>query len=164
MQRLLSLLTLMLSGLIAGFFFAFSADVNLATAELGAEDYVRVQQLINLKVRNGAFALVYFGAALVPAALLAVSWRQWRTRSYLIAATGYLLYLAGAFIITREINVPINNAMAAWNPGDVPATWTAMRDRWNDANLFRTAIAILSFACYAIAFAVPPDRQTAARC
>lgn len=158
MQRLLSVLTLVLSGLIAGFFFAFSADVNLATAALAATDYVQVQQLINLKVRNPAFALVYFGAAAVPAILIAVTWRQWRTPEFLVVAAGYALYL-GAFFVTREINVPINNELATWNPQQVPAAWTAMRDRWNDANLFRTIISILSFACYALAFLMPAKPQ-----
>jgi uncharacterized membrane protein len=150
MQRFLALLTLILSGLIAGFFFAFSADVNLATVVLPASDYVRVQQLINLKVRNPAFALVYFGAVAVPALLLAVMWRHWRRRTFLILAAGFLLYLV-AFFVTREINVPINNELATWNPQQAPATWTALRDRWNDANLFRTVVAMLSFVCYAFA-------------
>jgi uncharacterized membrane protein len=159
MQRSLWILTLLLSGLIAGFFFAFSADVNLATAYLSAEEYVRVQQLINLKVRNAVFALVYFGAAVAPGMLLAASWRDWRTMYFRIVAAGYLLYFAGAFLVTREINVPINNEMALWNPQQVPAVWSVMRDRWNDANLFRTMAAVLSFACYLYAFSSPPKRQ-----
>lgn len=159
MQRILWMLTLLLSGLIAGFFFAFSADVNLATAALPAQDYVRVQQLINLKVRNGMFALVYFGAVIVPALLLAVSWRAWRSVRYRIAAFGYLLYVTGAFLVTREINVPINNEMASWNLQQVPTVWAAMRDRWNDANLFRTVVATLSFACYLYAFSLPLQQQ-----
>jgi uncharacterized membrane protein len=158
MQRSLWLLTVLLSGLIAGFFFAFSADVNLATVDLPAEEYVRVQQLINLKVRNPAFALVYFGAAVVPPLLLAASWREWRTMPYRFVAVGYLLYVAGAFLVTREINVPINNELASWNPQQVPPSWVAMRDRWNSANLFRTVVAVLSFACYLYAFS-PPRRQ-----
>jgi uncharacterized membrane protein len=153
MQRYLSLLTLILSGLAAGFFFAFSADVNLATAELSAPEYVRVQQLINLKVRNPAFALVYFGAAVAPAVLLAVMWKRRRWQPYLVIAAGFVLYLA-AFFVTREINVPINNELAAWDPQQAPATWAVLRERWNDANLFRTIVATLSFACYAFALSM----------
>ncbi|HYD60102.1 MAG TPA: anthrone oxygenase family protein [Noviherbaspirillum sp.] len=162
MQRALIVLTLLLSGLIAGFFFAFSADVNLATAELAAADYVHVQQLINLKVRNSAFAIVYFGAAVVPAILLAVTWRQGRTGWYLTAAAGYVLYLA-AFFITREINVPINNELATWNPQQAPASWVLMWTRWNEANLIRTIISMASFACYAMAFSTAGNSHASKR-
>ncbi len=148
MQRHLLHLTVLLSGLIAGFFFAFSADVNLATAELGSTDYTRIQQLINLKVRNPVFAVVYFGAVLAPALMLVLSWRSRRTAAFRWSLFAFLLYFIGAFLVTREINIPINNAMALWDPLQAPADWAVLRDKWNMAHLFRTIVAIVSFACY----------------
>jgi len=157
MRKILTLLSLIFSGLIAGFFLAFAVDINPATADLSARAYVEVQQLINLKVRNLAFALVYFGALAVPAVLLAVDWRDRRSPGYWMVACGFVLYLLGVFLVTREINVPINNTMALWNPDDVPSHWYVLRDRWNQANLWRTAVALASFACYAWAFSSCPS-------
>ena len=55
-----------LLGLMAGFFFAFAADVAPAMAQLDASGYVTAQQWINRVVRNAVFGGVYFGSVLLP--------------------------------------------------------------------------------------------------
>ena len=77
---LLRSLTLLLSGLIAGFFFAFAVDVNLALANVSASTYTEVQQLINRSVRNIVFALIYFPVAVIPGLTLLASYRESGTR------------------------------------------------------------------------------------
>lgn len=62
----LQVLATCLTGLTAGFFFAFSVDVAPAMRELDAAGYIATQQAINRAVRDLVFALVYFGAAITP--------------------------------------------------------------------------------------------------
>ncbi|MED5619716.1 anthrone oxygenase family protein [Ideonella sp. BN130291] len=132
-------------GLMAGFFFAFAVDVAPAMTHLDATGYVATQQWINRSVRNLTFALAYFGSALlpwVPSALAALQ-RQWRPAiGWLIVAS---LYFVAVFWVTRTVNVPINDALAQWLPAAPPADWAAARDRWNEANVWRTVAAMLCF-------------------
>jgi uncharacterized membrane protein len=149
---LLRILSTVLVGLMAGFFFAFAVDVAPAMLELDAHAYIATQQIINRVVRNIPFALVYFGAAVAPllaAGAMYLAGR--RSEAALWLAIG-LVYIAGVFLVTREINVPINNALALWDPAAPPAQWQQARDDWNFANLARCIVACV---CFVAAVAVP---------
>jgi uncharacterized membrane protein len=140
-----------LLGLMAGFFFAFAVDVVPSMRELDASTYITVQQAINRAVRNLTFAAVYFGAAALPfAAALALALAGRRTQAWLWLgiATAYLL---GVFVLTREINVPINDALALWDAKAPPAAWRQARDDWNRANLLRAGAACASFVAALLA-------------
>lgn len=152
----LQVLATCLMGLMAGFFFAFSVDVAPAMRELDAQGYITTQQAINRAVRNLPFALVYFGAAVTPfvaAFSLYVAGRQRDAALWLGVA---LAYVAGVFLLTREINIPINSALALWNPQSPPVEWQQARDDWNAANLVRCLVAC---ACFAVAAALPKQRS-----
>lgn len=139
-------LATLLLGLMAGFFFAFAVDVAPAMRELDAQAYISTQQAINRVVRNATFGGVYFGSALLPLLAAAALYLSGQRRAgHLWLALGAVYFLA-VFWLTREVNVPINNALAQWNPGAPPADWAQARERWNAANLVRTVAAGLCFA------------------
>jgi uncharacterized membrane protein len=142
----LEVLATVLLGLMAGFFFAFWVDVAPAMRELDAGAYIHAQQAINRAVRNAPFAFAYFGAAGVPLGVAALA--AWAGRRRQAAGWGLVaaIYGIGVFLLTREVNVPINNALALWNAAQPPADWMQARDRWNDANFIRGMAAIAGFA------------------
>jgi uncharacterized membrane protein len=107
-------------------------------------------------VRNVPFALVYFGAAVAPFVAALALYLVGRRRDSALWLGVALVYVAGVFLLTREVNVPINNALALWNPQSPPAQWQQARDDWNAANLVRCLVAC---ACFAVAAALP--KQTA---
>lgn len=152
----LQLLATVLLGLMAGFFFAFWVDVAPAMAHLSAAEYVVTQQHINSTVRNAPFALAYFGSVAVPAlAALALGLAR-RKREALAWAAVTLTYLLGVFVLTSQVNIPINQALALWDPAAPPADWAAARDRWNEANFIRGMAALLAFAGAVAALAWKP--------
>ena len=140
-----------LLGLMSGFFFAFAVDVVPAMRELDASTYITVQQAINRAVRNLSFAAAYFGAAALPflaALAMALAGRRAQAWLWFGIATAYLL---GVFVLTREINVPINDALALWDAKAPPAAWRQARDDWNQANLLRAGAACASFVAALLA-------------
>jgi uncharacterized membrane protein len=141
----LQLLATCALGLMAGFFFAFAADVVPAMRELDATGYISTQQAINRAVRNLPFALAYFGSAVLPLLAAAALYLAGDRRGGHFWALLWAVYFGAVFLVTREINVPINDALALWNPAAPPPEWAQARDRWNDANLLRS---IASFACF----------------
>jgi uncharacterized membrane protein len=134
-----------LLGLMAGFFFAFTIDVAPAMTHLDGTMYVTTQQWINKVVRNLGFGSVYFGSVVLPfvaAAVAALAGRRPQAIAWGLIA---LVYGVAVFWVTRTINIPINDAVAQWNALSPPADWAALRDRWNEANAWRT---IASTACF----------------
>jgi uncharacterized membrane protein len=160
---LLQVLATVLLGLMAGFFFAFWVDVAPAMAQLDASAYIRTQQAINSTVRNAPFALAYFGAALVPGLAALALWMGRKRGQALAWAAIALTYLLGVFVLTREINIPINNALALWDPATPPADWARARDRWNAANFVRGMAALAAFAAAVAALAWPAPKRAAAQ-
>lgn len=52
----------------------------------------------------------------------------------------------------RRVNVPINEALARWDPVRPPADWAMLRDTWNRSNLLRS---LAAGACFLAAVGVP---------
>lgn len=163
LERGTAFVALLLMGLMAGFFFAFAIDVVPAFAELDAGPYVQAQQHINRVVRSAGFGAVYFGAALAGFLAAFGAWAAGRRRLALgwLAVAG--VWFIAVFWLTRSINVPINDALALWNPAAPPPEWQAARERWNEANRWRAWSSGLCFcAALALALWLPAERRTAA--
>ncbi len=144
-----TLLSALGCGLIAGAFFAFSSFVMKALARLPAEQGIAAMQSINVVVINPVFLGVFVGTAITTCALLAVS-SLWRWQA---AGTGYLLgggalYVVGTFVVTMAFNVPRNNKLAALDPKSAADAklWVDYVAGWTAWNHVRTVAALLAAA------------------
>lgn len=124
-------------GIMAGFFWAYTFNVNLAMLETNAETYATVQSLFNQNVRHAYFFAFFFGGGAFPAIALALNWRHWKTISFWLIAAAALLYVFGVIAYTSSVNLPLNAITEAWDPQNVPAGWESIREQWNAANAFR---------------------------
>jgi len=144
-----------LGGLMAGFFFAYSASVVPALRTLSASEYTTVMQEINEKVLNVVFGVVFFGAVVVPigSAIIAVLLGYWTTLSGQLFLAGVIVYLAGTFLVTARIHIPMNDHIATWSPVSPPDEWATVQTRWRRWNHVRTMAAVVSFGLYLAAIA-----------
>ena len=138
------------TGLIAGFFYAYTCSVTLGLALLPNEQYVEAMQAINATVRNGLFAFSFFGAVLSLLLALAVHAPRPRSRRFLLVALAAVLYIGGGFMLTFLINVPMNEELARVSVGELgPAALERARERykgpWNFWNGVRTVFSTLAF-------------------
>ncbi len=144
-------------GLMAGFFWTYSANVNLAMLQMEGATYATVQSAFNRNVRHWLFFAFFFGPPLWCALALATAWTSRRDGWWLALAFAGLAYLLGIIVFTQQVNLPLNRITEAWNPNSLPADWALVRDRWNAANLWRTLIngaafvvAVMSLAARAV--------------
>lgn len=135
-------------GLMAGFFWAYSANVNIAMLQMDAATYATVQSAFNRNVRHALFFTFFFGPPAVAALALAAAWQDWRQGWFVTLAVSALLYLLGIIVFTAQVNLPLNAHTESWNPASVPDNWQEIRKRWNSANLWR---AWASASCFALA-------------
>lgn len=128
------------SGLVAGIFYAFSSFVMGALGRIPPEQGVNAMQSINIVVINRSFMLVFFGTAVVCLALLVGAYLWWGDLRGKLLLTGSVLYLAGCIGVTMRCNVPLNNALAAVQPGtpEAASLWAHYLDRWTMWNTVRT--------------------------
>jgi uncharacterized membrane protein len=150
MALLLTMASLLLTGAIAGFFYAYSVSAIWGLDAADPAVAIRAMQGINAVVRNAAFAPAFFGtpvAAALAAALLFMS--GFRLPALLLAAAA-LLYVGGTFLPTLLVNVPMNEALARIEaPGEpqaARAAWAAYSGPWLAWNHLRTAASLAALA------------------
>jgi uncharacterized membrane protein len=152
----LTLVTAVACGLVAGFFFAFSACVMKALARLPAAQGVAAMQSINIVVINPLVMAALFGTALACAVLVIASVVEWGEPYAVYLLVGGLLYLAGAIVLTGVYHVPRNNALATVDPhgADAPTHWDRYVREWTTWNHVRTIAPLASAALLTIALRV----------
>ena len=142
------------SGLMAGFFFAFSATVMWALERQPAAAGIAAMQAINVVVLNPLFLGTFFGTAILSLVLDIVALMDWLAprSGYLLA--GSLLYFVGTFLVTVLFNVPLNNKLAAVKPDSAEgnAVWTHYLRVWMAWNHVRTVAPLAAMAAFILAF------------
>ena len=140
------LLTVLLLGLMAGFFATYSANVNLATLELDGPTYAQVQSAFNRNVRHAGFFVCFFGPMPLGLIALTLAWTERRAVWWRLLALSALAYALGIVLFTREVNLPLNHLTESWTPATLPPDWAGVREAWNLANLWRSGLSLALFA------------------
>ena len=140
------------SGLVAGIFFAFSTFVMGALGRLPQSAGISAMQSINVVVINPVFLTVFMGTAILCIVLTIAALIGWSPRTlYLIA--GSFLYFAGCFLVTMVFNVPLNDALAAVDPGSTDGAnlWMRYLSVWTNWNHVRTAASLAASVFFILA-------------
>ena len=148
--RFVSIFTVALLAGILVDFWAFTAP---ALTALPASTYVEVQQALNRNYRAPIpvlYTVVNVSALTVVVLLI-------RARKTLAFALSLIALLCSALLTasTLLINVPINTEVLTWSSQAPPVNWAEVRDRWNQAHVFRTVLAVVALACQILAALSP---------
>jgi uncharacterized membrane protein len=144
--RVLTLMTAVGAGLMAGFFFAFSTCVMKALARLPPAQGIAAMQSINVTVINPVFLSAFFGTAVACAILTIFSLLAWQRPGSHFLLVGSLLYLFGTILVTMLCNVPRNERLAAVEPTSTEGSrlWIDYANEWTAWNHVRTAASIVA--------------------
>jgi uncharacterized membrane protein len=151
-MKMMLFITALLSGLVAGLFYAYSCSVNPGLRQLPDADYIRAMQSINIAIQNPAFFLSFMGLLLVYPATLYLYHKQCGTcLAFYVLATAAIIYYIGVFGITAMANVPLNEQLArinvsAANADELSAARRLFEQPWNAWHSVRTIASVLSFA------------------
>lgn len=155
-QRL-TLPPLLLIGLMAGFFYAFSVCVMPGLDRIDPSAAIAAMQGINEAVRNPVFFATFFLTPVAAVISALVLWRSGNAAAALWVAGGGLTYLLGALILTAQINVPMNNALALVDPtiSNAETLWREYSQRWTFWNTVRTAVSTVAMLMISIGILAP---------
>lgn len=162
-----TLISLVLTGGIGGFFYAYSVSV-MPGLDVSAPDHaVAAMQGINRAVRNPVFFVTFFVTPVVTLLSAALAWRAGCRRAAGSIAVAAIVYLLGAFLPTALVHVPMNEALAIIDlpagTNEVQAVWSGYSERWTAWNHVRTAASGLSLILIGIGLlGIGPHRIPAA--
>lgn len=152
----LTLVTAIACGLVAGFFFAFSTTVMGALARLPGAQGLAAMQWINIVVINPLVMLALFGTGVACAVLVIAGFVELGDPYAVYLLIGGLVYIAGVVVLTMAYHVPRNNALAAMDPNDAeaPSFWNRYVRTWTAANHVRTLAPLASATLFTVALRV----------
>ena len=143
-----SAISLLLTGAIAGFFYAFSVCVMKGLDRIAAPSAITAMKSINESVLNPVFFLTFFitPIAQLTSAYFAHQGNQKLSSILYIAAA--VIYISGALIPTLIFNVPMNENLAkvemTLHQDELPLIWNQYSKRWTKWNTIRTIFSLLS--------------------
>lgn len=118
------------SALVGGVFFAFSAFVMRALADLPPAQGISAMQRVNIAVINPLFLGVFLGTAPLLGVATYVGRHSPPSFTWLLGA--FLLYLVGSVGVTMAFNVPRNNRLASLQAtsAEAAAYWPIYMREW----------------------------------
>lgn len=156
MLNLAASVCIVLFGTMAGFFYAFSCTVMPGLDQTAPDQAVAAMQGINLAVRTPVFFVTFFLSPALGFIISALYYRGDQKMAAFYMAGASAIYLLFALVLTMQINVPMNEALAIISlDADRSAIWAEYSPEWTLWNHVRTAASALSalLACYALTVA-----------
>lgn len=140
-------------GIMGGVYFAFSTFVMSGLARIPAREGNAAMQSINAAVGGSLFGLTFLVVPLI--ALIAVIYAiiGWNRPGAAYLLAGGLIFLVGELAVTLIFNVPLNNALAATDPGhaDAANVWSGYLRNWVAWNHVRTLASLAASAVFTLA-------------
>ena len=137
-----------LTGLSAGLFYAWSVSVIPGTRNITDPTYIETMQSINRAILNPAFFLIFIGSLILLATNTILHYQNGMTFWFILAAT--FTYLVGTFGVTILGNVPLNDTLEAINLNNLDTQKISQirikyELKWNQFHTIRAVFAVISF-------------------
>lgn len=156
MATFVLILATVLSGLIAGLFYAYSCSVNIGLGRLPDKDYLLAMQSINRAILNPLFFVSFIGTLVLLPLSAILHYQQPFTSRFIWLVLASVTYIAGSFAVTIFGNVPLNEMLDKAPVSDADSIDLSMlRKRfeisWNRLHTIRTLASIAAFVLVVIA-------------
>ncbi len=141
--------SVILTGLSAGLFYAWSVSVIPGTQKLADPIYLETMQSINRAILNPRFFLIFFGSVVFLSISSIYQFHTSKMTFWLILSAS-IFYLFGTVGVTAFGNVPLNDQLdllklTELNTDKITAFRRFYETNWNRLHLTRTVFAVISF-------------------
>lgn len=141
---------------VGGVFLAFSLLVMPALGRLPVPDAVTAMQSVNVTAVTPLFMTALFGSGALCLVTVGRAVTLWGTPAAPWLLVGSAAYLVGVVGATVAANVPLNDQLAALDPGGAAAAafWPRYLSTWTAWNHVRAVAGLLAGAALLVARAV----------
>ena len=133
-------LLIVMTGIMAGIYFAFSVIVMKSLSELPSLQAAQAMSKINEVIINTLFLPMFLVSTLGYVGLSLWSLAYWQQERSILIIMAALIYFVGMFLVTAFGNVPLNNKLkeCGANESRLISVWADYRQRWTQLNHIRT--------------------------
>ena len=144
---LICLLSIFLTGLVAGFFSISKLGYSPVKQKVGAKIYLTFEQATG-KTLGRLMPILMILAALTTAWMTVAAYGSQPAFLFCLVS---LVLMAVAIIATLILNVPVNKRVAKADPDKPYAAWKTDLDRWEIGHTIRAIAFLLAFVCQLLA-------------
>ncbi len=140
------------SAILCGLFFVFSNFAMKALSRLPAGSAASAMQSINAAILNPGFFGLFAGTAAGSLAVLVAALGDLGHPASPWVASAAALCLAGCYLVTAAVNVPLNHRLDAVDPAasEAAGAWREYVARWLPWNHIRTVATLIAAVLYAV--------------
>ncbi len=139
---------IVMTGVMAGIYFAFSVFIMKSLAGLPPVDGARAMNKINDVIINTVFLPLFFGSTIWYGGLIVWSIAHWGNSESLLRIIAAVIYILGMFVVTAFGNVPLNNRLknSEVDETTLARVWLQYLRQWTLLNHVRTVSCIVACA------------------
>lgn len=147
-------ITLLATGLSAGFFYAWAVSVIPGTKRISDPAYLETMQHINRAIINPWFLVIFIGPIVGMLGSAVIQYNLPNHTAFWFTLAALAVYTVGTFGVTAFGNVPLNDGLDTVNSQNLntekfSAIRSAYEQRWNYLHNIRTVASVISFALLA---------------
>jgi uncharacterized membrane protein len=152
------------TALITGLFYGWSCSVIPGTNRLSDIAYLEAMQVMNRAILNPVFFLSFLGTVLLLPVCTYLHYSQPLTARFWFLLAATLLYCFGTFGVTMIGNVPLNEALDAFDirtgsSASISAQRRTFEQSWNRLHTIRTVASVLSLVLVILGCLALPTSQ-----
>ena len=148
---------LIFTGLYTGLLFADRIGVTPIRPKLPASSFVLYQQELHLQFGK-LMPVLLVGSVLAGVVSLVVMRRSFKTTEFLLTTVAIICTIA-VIVLTRLINVPINETLRTWQVAAPPENVMNLWAPWEGSHTIRTVFAVIGFIALSYAVSLRPRDQ-----
>jgi len=143
--KILQLVTMSLFMLVAGVFWGTWFSLSRSIASITPPTFLEVGHTMIANLAGPMSVLI--PVTTVSVLVLVVRLYRRNDKPALVLAVAALGLLVVSTAITLAVNVPIDDRIAGWTVGTLPADWDRVRNQWEFYHGLRTALTLIGAGC-----------------
>jgi uncharacterized membrane protein len=156
LSGLLLIVTAVATALTAGLFYAWSCSVTPGLALVDDATYITAFRAMNRAIQNPVFFATFMGTAVLLPVSAFLQYRQGTQMQFWLLLAASAVYLTGVMGVTVAGNVPMNDALDAFNlkaasVQDLAVQRANFEGPWNRLNTIRTLSSLVTIVLVILA-------------
>lgn len=148
--------TLLATALITGLYYGYSCSVNPGLGQLADSEYIAAMQSINKAIINPLFFAGFFGTLFLLPISTYLSEHSLQSPRFVLLLSATAVYAFGSFGVTMFGNVPLNDALAAFDlksasPTEISHARQLFESSWNRLHSVRTLASFIALVLISVA-------------
>ena len=142
-NKIILLFTLLAYSMIVSQSFMYMLSLKHVQLNLEAAAYTEVRKLTDISMR-GNFKYVIYAALLLSVVLMVLHIKNPGGAAFITAAIAFAALVIDT-LLTVKGSLPVNDIINSWTAGNIPASWTELRDKWFTIFQYRQIANITGF-------------------